>query len=108
LIAGFIASPAVASTEIVACKLVDNIDPSPSRYQFEITNTCLSPACLSSKITPVTLPVGAKIVVKSLAKGKKKTVSTDTFVLDKALAPKASTRFDRKPQGASCTATASW
>lgn len=105
---GFVCQSAVAGTSPIACKLVDNIDPGSGRFQFLVTNTCVSPACMTGHVNTVTIPAGGKIVVKAFVPAKNKVVGMYTFTLDKPLAPKESIRFDRKPQGTSCKATATW
>jgi len=107
-IAGCVGQSALAASSPIACKLIDNIDPSRSRFQFEITNVCLSPACITQHLATATIPAGGKIVVNTYVKTLNRHTGTYTFTLDKALAPKESVRFDRKPQGSSCKAVASW
>jgi hypothetical protein len=100
-----LASPAWAGEYPVPCKPFDNIDPSPHRYQFEIANRCISPACMTQHVAPTTLPAGTKITIRTQ---KGKGARPQDFVLDQALEAGKSVRFDT-PKGADkCWATASW
>lgn len=101
VVAFSVANPAFAGEYPVPCKTFDNIDPQ-HRYQVEVTNRCISPACMTQKVTPMTLPAGAKIMVTTVGK------TAQTFTLDQPLEPSKSTRFDMSRAAAKCKATAHW
>jgi hypothetical protein len=107
-----LSSAALASETEIACKPVDNIDPSPHRWQFEITNRCVTPACITQHVTDVTLPAGTKLKVTAseVVGSKQKVTGTANFVLDQPLEARKSVRFDAKyanPWGR-CSAIATW
>jgi hypothetical protein len=101
VVAFSIVNPAFAGEYPIPCKTFDNID-APHRYQFEVTNKCISPACMTQHVTPMTLPAGAKIMITSVGK------AAQTFTLDQPLEPMKTTRFDAARVAAKCKATAHW
>ncbi|SRR6266478_2678186 len=100
-----IASSAQATALKLKCELQDNIDPSPNRFQFLLTN--LGP--LTKFDLTLTVPVGATANVTVTGKGVLPGYPISvTYTFVTTLAPTESVTFPRIPLGSRCTATANW
>ena len=89
-----------ADTLKLKCEMVDNIDPSPNRFQFRVTNL----GAVSKASITKTVPIGADIKIR-VSPGYPNDIH---YKLSKALAPGEDVDFPRKPRGKSCSAIATW
>ena len=107
-----------AASVPLTCTVLDNIDPTPNRFQFRVDNPKMlrdlsELGHVSAKPNTVTVPSGAQVTIQASRPFTATNIPirvSFTFQTTEAMSPGAETRFPRPSEFNvdACSATADW